>query len=71
MRIRVPTLILWGMKDVALTHRMARPSMDRCDEGNLILFPDSTHWVQRDAADEVNYYLIDFLLDKISKQVMR
>jgi len=45
--------------------------MDYVDEGNLILFPEATHWVQRDAADEVNHYLIDFLLDKVSKQVIR
>jgi len=71
MRVRVPTLMLWGVKDIALSHRMARPSMDYCDEGNLIFFPDATHWVQRDAADEVNHYLVDFLLDKIGKQVTR
>jgi pimeloyl-ACP methyl ester carboxylesterase len=71
MRIRVPTLMMWGMKDIALTHRMARPSMDHVEDGNLILFPDATHWVQLDAADEVNHYMIDFLLDKSSKQVVR
>jgi pimeloyl-ACP methyl ester carboxylesterase len=71
MRIHVPTLLMWGMKDVALTHRMARPSMDHCDEGNLILFPESTHWVQHDAAEEVNHYLIDFLLDKMSKRMVK
>ena len=68
-RIRVPTLMMWGTKDFALSHRMARPSMDYCDEGNLIFFPDATHWVQRDAADEVNHYLVDFILDK-KKDVM-
>jgi pimeloyl-ACP methyl ester carboxylesterase len=71
MRIRVPTLMMWGMKDVALTHRMARPSKDHCDEANLILFPEATHWVQRDEADQVNHYLIDFLLDKVSQQVIK
>src|SRR5512133_3041748 len=71
MQIHVPTLMMWGMKDVALTHRMARPSMDHVDKGNLILIPDATHWVQRDAAEEVNHYLIDFLLDKVSKEVIR
>ncbi|MEO8356272.1 MAG: alpha/beta hydrolase [Chloroflexota bacterium] len=71
MRIRVPTLMMWGMKDVALTHRMARPSMDHVEVGSLILFPEATHWVQHDAADEVNHYLMDFLLDKISMQVRR
>jgi len=71
MRIKVPTLMMWGMKDAALTHRMARPSMDHVDEGNLILFPEATHWVQHEAAEEVNHYLIDFLLDKISMQMRR
>jgi pimeloyl-ACP methyl ester carboxylesterase len=70
-RIRVPTLMMWGMKDVALSHRMARPSMDYCDEGNLIFFPEATHWVQLDEAGSVNHYVVDFLLDKISTQVIR
>jgi len=71
LRVKVPTLMMWGMKDIALTHRMARPSMDYCDEGNLILFPEATHWVQHDAADEVNHYLTDFILDKASQIVIK
>jgi pimeloyl-ACP methyl ester carboxylesterase len=71
MRIRVPTLVMWGMKDFALTHRMARPSLDYVEKGNLIFFPEATHWVQRDAAEEVNHYLIDFLLDTGSKSAVR
>jgi len=70
-RIKVPTLMMWGMKDFALSHRMARPSMDYVDEGNLILFPDATHWVQHDAAEEVNHYLVDFIFDKTNQQVIR
>ena len=68
-RIKVPTLMMWGMKDFALSHRMARPSMDYVDKGNLIFFPEATHWVQRDAAEEVNHYLVDLILDK-KKDVM-
>jgi len=71
MRIKVPTLMMWGVKDAALTYRMARPSIDYCDDGKLIFFPDATHWVQHDAAEEVNHYLIDFLLDKASRQAIR
>jgi len=70
-RIKVPTLMMWGMKDFALSHRMARPSMDYVDEENLILFPEATHWVQHDAAEEVNHYLIDFIFDTVSKIVVR
>jgi pimeloyl-ACP methyl ester carboxylesterase len=61
MLIRVPTLILWGVKDIALSHRMARPSLDYCEEGNLIFFPDATHWVQHEEAEEVNRHLLEFI----------
>lgn len=71
MRVKVRTLMMWGMKDVALSHRLARPSIDYCDDRNLILFPESTHWAHLDAADEVNHYLIDFLLDSITRRAIK
>jgi len=58
--------LIKAMKDTALSY-----SMDYCDEGNLIFFPEATHWVQLDEADSVNHYMIDFLLDKISTQIIR
>jgi len=61
MRVQVPTLVLWGVKDFALTYRMARPSIDYCEDGNLIFFPDATHWVQHEEADEVNRQLLTFI----------
>lgn len=61
MRVSVRTLILWGVQDFALTRRMARPSLDHCEDGNLIFFPDATHWVQREEADEVNRRLLEFI----------
>jgi pimeloyl-ACP methyl ester carboxylesterase len=60
MRVHVRTLILWGVNDVALSRRMARPSLDYCNDGNLIFFPDATHWVQHEEADEVNRHLLKF-----------
>ena len=70
MRVRVKTLILWGVKDFALSRRMARPSLDYCDEGNLVFFPEATHWVQHEDVEEINHYLIDFLMNGTSKQVV-
>jgi pimeloyl-ACP methyl ester carboxylesterase len=61
MRIHIPTLILWGVQDFALSRRMARPSLDYCEDGNLIFFPDATHWVQHEEADEVNRQLLNFI----------
>jgi len=61
VQVKVPTLMLWGMQDTALSHRMARPSMDYCDDGKLAFFEDATHWVQHDEAETVNQLLIEFL----------
>jgi pimeloyl-ACP methyl ester carboxylesterase len=66
-RIKVPTLMMWGVKDGALSHRMARPSMDYVDQGNLMFFPEATHWVHLDEAEEVNGYLLDFIFGKSSQ----
>lgn len=60
-RVKVPTLILWGKNDVALSHEMVQPSLELCDNGKAVLFEKATHWVQHDEADAVNKNLIEFL----------
>lgn len=60
-RIRVPTLMLWGEKDVALSKELAQPSIDLCDDGRLIFFPNATHWVQHDEAEAVNRHILEFV----------
>ncbi|MBI5934002.1 MAG: alpha/beta hydrolase [Chloroflexi bacterium] len=59
--VKVPILMMWGKRDVALSHAMARPSIELCERGELVMFEKSTHWVQHDAADEVNEKLLAFL----------
>jgi pimeloyl-ACP methyl ester carboxylesterase len=61
VRIKTPTLMLWGERDVALDKALAQPSIDLCDDGRLVFFPNATHWVQHDEADEVNRHLLEFL----------
>lgn len=60
-RVKVRTLMLWGKNDAALSHKMAQPSIEMCDDGTLIFFEKATHWVQHDEADEVNKNLLQFL----------
>lgn len=60
MHIHVPTLILWGAQDIALGREMAEPSLDLCDQGKLVFFENSSHWVQLDEADAVNKHLVEF-----------
>jgi pimeloyl-ACP methyl ester carboxylesterase len=62
MQVHIRTLILWGVQDFALSRRMARPSLDYCEDGNLVFYPGATHWVQREEADEVNRQLLSFIL---------
>jgi pimeloyl-ACP methyl ester carboxylesterase len=60
-RVKAPTLMMWGMRDAALSHRMARPSLDYCEDGKLFFFEDASHWVQHDEAELVTQYLLEFL----------
>lgn len=59
LRVRVPTLILWGKRDRFLSRRMAKPSLAHCDRGELV-FLDATHWVQHEEAARVNALMLEF-----------
>jgi len=61
LRIRVPTLILWGAQDIALGRELAEPSLNLCDQGKLVFFESSSHWVQFDESEAVNKHMLDFL----------
>jgi pimeloyl-ACP methyl ester carboxylesterase len=60
LNIHVPTLMLWGAQDVALGRSMAQPSLDLCDEGKLVFFENTGHWVHLDEAEAVNKHLVEF-----------
>ena len=60
-RVRVPTLMIWGARDVALGREMAQPSIDYCEDGRLVFLEEATHWVQHDEPERVNTLLTEFL----------
>lgn len=62
-RVSVPTLILWGERDPALAPKLAQWSLDWCDQGELVRFPEATHWLQHDEAVRVAARLLDFIGD--------
>ncbi|MBN1305098.1 MAG: alpha/beta hydrolase [Anaerolineales bacterium] len=66
-RVRIPTLLIWGMQDAALSYQMAHPSLDYCDHGTLVFFGQATHWVQHDEARTVNQLLVDFFKPTVEK----
>ena len=60
-RVSVPTLIVWGERDVALDGRMAGLSAGLCDDVRLVRLEQASHWPHRDEPNRVNRLMIDFL----------
>jgi pimeloyl-ACP methyl ester carboxylesterase len=61
-RIRVPTLFIYGEQDVAVLRETVRDIGKFVDAPYRELrIPDSGHWVQNEAIEEVNQALLDFL----------
>ena len=64
-RVAVPLCIIWGKDDAFLSANLARQSLAFCDAGRLT-YLDATHWVQHEAAAEVNELLINFLHEQLA-----
>lgn len=60
-RIRVPALMIWGARDIALGREMAQPSIDLCDDGRLVFVEEAGHFVQHEEPERVNQLLLAFL----------
>ncbi len=63
VRVRVPTLIIWGVQDMFLDHQMVEPSIALCDNGRYVLIPEATHWVQHEEPEQVNQLLTQFFAE--------
>jgi epoxide hydrolase 4 len=61
LRVSVPTLVLWGARDFALSREMANQSMILCHAGRLVFLEEATHWVQHEEPTKINYLIQEFL----------
>jgi pimeloyl-ACP methyl ester carboxylesterase len=61
LRIRVPTLLLWGARDKFLGQEVAEASIAQCVDGRMETIAEATHWVQHEEPGRVNRALIEFL----------
>ena len=61
LRVHVPTRIIWGVNDIALSRQLAPLSLEMCDEGDLFFLEQASHWVQHDEPERVNELILDFL----------
>jgi pimeloyl-ACP methyl ester carboxylesterase len=58
--VRVPTRILWGERDRFLAFEMAKASLRYCSNGEVISFPEASHWLQHEEPARVAELLIEF-----------
>ena len=59
-KVRIPTLVVWGARDPALSIRLTHDLERWVPDLRLEVLPDSGHWVQIDAPGTVNDLLRDF-----------
>jgi pimeloyl-ACP methyl ester carboxylesterase len=60
-RVGVPTQLVWGVRDSALSQGFAEASLALCDNANVLWRPDATHWVQHEDVSETNAALLAHL----------
>jgi pimeloyl-ACP methyl ester carboxylesterase len=61
VRISVPTLLIWGLRDPYLQEGLAKASQDLCDSAQIVWLPQAGHWPQLEDPEVVNGALIPFL----------
>ncbi|GAB4026527.1 alpha/beta fold hydrolase [Spirosoma koreense] len=59
VRVKVPTLIIWGVQDQFLKRELAQASLTLCDNGRVVFFEKATHWVQHEEAKRVNELIVN------------
>tara|TARA_B100001964_G_C14146224_1_gene559824 strand:- start:96 stop:1013 length:918 start_codon:yes stop_codon:yes gene_type:complete len=63
-KIEVPTLMLWGEKDIALSMTSTLGTEEHVEDFNIRYFRGISHHVQQDAPEEVNAMLNAFLANE-------
>lgn len=60
-RIKPPTLLIWGAKDIYGEPELVDASIAMCDSGRMVQLDNATHWTLADEPERVNALLLEFL----------
>lgn len=60
-RVDVPTLVLWGEQDVAISIEVLDGTEQYVPDLTVQRFPHASHWVQQDIPEEINAALVEWL----------
>lgn len=63
-RVRMPTRVVWGGLDRFNAPSYAAPSVDYCDAGELVLYPDAGHWLLHEEPARTSELLIGFFAER-------
>jgi pimeloyl-ACP methyl ester carboxylesterase len=58
-RVSIPTLMIWGTKDLVLGRELVPPSLAYCDQGRAVYFEEATHWVIHEEPEAVSRLLVE------------
>jgi pimeloyl-ACP methyl ester carboxylesterase len=67
LQVHVPSLLIWGEDDSFLTKRTAELTRLYVDNLTIHYLPGISHWVQQQAADQVNRGILGFLAQPTSQ----
>jgi len=59
--IKVPTLVIWGMRDIALTPKLIEPLPDYIKDLKIITVENASHWILVDDPDLVVSSIKEFI----------
>lgn len=60
-QVQAPTLLLWGMRDMALVPELSEGLEEWVPDLRVVRFPDATHWLMHDEPLRVTNLLAEFL----------
>lgn len=61
IRIKMPTLLIWGTEDPYLQKGLGEASLELCDSAEAVWIPEAAHWPHLEEPDTVNRAMLDFL----------
>jgi pimeloyl-ACP methyl ester carboxylesterase len=59
--VRIPTLVIWGERDVALLTGNLDGLEDHVDDLRVVRIPDASHWVVHEQPGRINALIRDFI----------
>ncbi len=61
LRVRLPTLLIFGKDDPFFDQRMIHMCSDHVDQFHYHIIDGASHWIQREAPEKVNDIIAKFL----------